>query len=138
MCKPSYNIFMPSIYDNILALYFMIYKSYSCIHVSYVQKSREVKMDGIYIYNMYTLSLLLATFQIKQCRGRLYFQEVEDDEDMTTLDMTKNIAYMHICRVISSANYSIIYLCYPEQKNTSHTFVFCLIAGVWDICTIHI
>ena len=38
------------------------------------------------------------------------------DEDMTTLDMTKNIAYMHICQVISSANYSIIYLCYPEQK----------------------
>ena len=28
----------------------------------------------------------------------------QDDEDMTTLDMTKNIAYMHICQVISSAN----------------------------------
>ena len=27
---------------------------------------------------------------------------------MTTLDTTKNIAYMHICQVISSANYSII------------------------------
>ena len=26
------------------------------------------------------------------------------DEDMTTLDMTKNIAYMHICQVISNAN----------------------------------
>ena len=31
---------------------------------------------------------------------------------MTTLDMTKNIAYMHICQVITSANYSIIYFCY--------------------------
>ena len=41
---------------------------------------------------------------------------ISDDEDMTTLDMTKNIAYMHICQVIFSANYSIIYLCYPEQK----------------------
>ena len=71
-------------------------------------------MDGIYIYNMYTLSFLLATFQIKQRRGRLCFQEGEDDEDMTTFDTTKNIAYMHICQVISSANYSIIYLCYPE------------------------
>ena len=50
MCKPSYNIFMPSTYDNILALYFMIYESYSCIHVSYVQKPREVKMNDIYIY----------------------------------------------------------------------------------------
>jgi hypothetical protein len=35
---------------------------------------------------------------------------------MTTLDTTKNIAYMHICEVISNANYAIIYLCYPEQK----------------------
>ena len=56
-------------------------------------------MDDVIIYNMYTLSLLLATFQIKQRRGRLYFQEGEDDEDMTTLDATKNIAYMHICEV---------------------------------------
>ena len=47
MCNLSCNIFMPSTYDNILALYFMIYESYSCIHVSYVQKSREVKMDDI-------------------------------------------------------------------------------------------
>ena len=31
---------------------------------------------------------------------------------MNTLDTTKNIAYMHICQVISSADYSIIYLCY--------------------------
>ena len=35
---------------------------------------------------------------------------------MTTLDMTKNIAYVHICQVISSANYSIIYLCYDRGK----------------------
>ena len=63
----------------------------------YVQKSREVKMDDIYIYNMYTLSLLLATFQIKQRWGRLCFKKGEDDEDMNTLDTIKNIAYMHIC-----------------------------------------
>ena len=87
MCKLSCNIFMPyTSYDNILALYFINYESYSCIHVSYVQNPREVKMDDIYIYNMYTLSLLLATFPIKQRRGRLCFQEGEDDEDMTTLD----------------------------------------------------
>ena len=60
--------------------------------------------------------LLLATFQTKQRRGRLCFQEGEDDEDMTTLDTTKNIAYMHICEVISYKNYPIIYLCYLEQK----------------------
>ena len=38
------------------------------------------------------------------------------DEDMTTLDTTKNIAYMHICQVISNANYAKNYLCYPGQK----------------------
>ena len=53
MCKLSCNIFMSSTScDNILALYFMIYECYSCIHVSYVQKSRKVKMDDIYIYNI--------------------------------------------------------------------------------------
>ena len=51
-----------------------------------------------YTYTTCTPCLFfLATFQIKQRRGRLYFQEGQDDEDMTTLDMTKNIAYMHIC-----------------------------------------
>ena len=59
----------------------------------------------------------------------LQHQQEEDqrchiDKDMTTLDMTKNIAYMHICQVISSANYSIIYLCYPEQKYSTHFCVF--------------
>ena len=39
-----------------------------------------------------------------------------NDEDMTTLDMTKNIAYMYIYEVISNANYAIIYLCHPGQK----------------------
>ena len=68
---------------------------------------------------MYTLSLFLATFQIKQRRGRLSFQKGDDDEDVTTLDTTKNIAYMHICQVISSANY-------PEQKYFTH---FCVLSN---------
>ena len=38
--------------------------------------------------------------------------------------MIKNIAYIHICQVISSANYSIIYLCYAEQKYFTHFCVF--------------
>ena len=33
---------------------------------------------------------------------------------------------MHICQVISSANYSIIYLCYPEQKYFTH---FCALSN---------
>ena len=46
---------------------------------------RSIKTDDIYIYNVYTLSLVLARFQIKQRRGRLCFQEGEDDEDMATI-----------------------------------------------------
>ena len=68
----------------------------------------------------------LLTFQINQRRGRLYFQEGEDDEDMTTLDMTKNIAYMYICEVISNANYAIIYLCHPGQKYFTK---FCVVSN---------
>ena len=55
-------------------------------------------------------------FQGQKVLLKAEFEGTLGDEDMTTLDMTKNIAYMHICQVISSANYSIIYLCYPEQK----------------------
>jgi len=33
---------------------------------------------------------------------------------------------MHICQVISNANYSIIYLCYPEQKYFTH---FCVLSN---------
>ena len=60
ICKLSCNIFVPSTYDNISASDFMNYENDSCIHVSFVQKPREVKINDI--YNMYTLSLLLATF----------------------------------------------------------------------------
>ena len=52
--------------------------------MSLVPQLKSVKVDDIYIYNVYTLSLLLARFQIKQRRGRLCFQEGEDDEDMGT------------------------------------------------------
>ena len=38
------------------------------------------------------------------------------DEDMTTLDTTKSIAYMYIREMIYNANYAIIYLCHPGQR----------------------
>ena len=42
------RIIMPSTScDNVLALDFMNYASYLSIYVSYMQKSREVKMDDI-------------------------------------------------------------------------------------------
>ena len=85
MCKLSCNIFMPlTSCDNILALHFTTFEGCSCITLSHVHQMRLVKMDDICIYNVYTLSLLLARFQIKQRRGRLCFQEGEDDEDMAT------------------------------------------------------
>jgi len=59
-------------------------------------------------------------------KGKGSFGHVLFDEDMTTMDRTINIAYMHICEVISTANYSIIYLCYPEQKYFTH---FCVMSN---------
>src|SRR3954468_24633618 len=86
ICKLSCNTFMSFTYcDDHISLYFTTSESYSYIHVLHVQKLREIRMDDMYIYNMYTLSLLIATFQIKQRRGRLCFQEGEDDEDMATI-----------------------------------------------------
>src|SRR3954468_17159988 len=117
ICKLSWNTFMSFTYcDDHISLYFTTSEGYSYIHVLHVQKLREIRMDDVYIYNMYTLSLLLAIFQIKQRRGRLCFQKGEDDEDMATLDMIKNIAYAHLFEVISDTSYAITNLCYPEQK----------------------
>src|ERR1041384_1650691 len=63
ICKLSCNTFMSFTYcDDHISLYFTTYESYSYIHVLHVQKLREVRMDDIYIYNMYTLSLLKTTF----------------------------------------------------------------------------
>ena len=73
MGKLSCNIFMPlTCCDNILASYFMIFQRCSCIIMSHVPQLRSVKIDDIYIYNVYTLSLLLATFRINQRRGQLF------------------------------------------------------------------
>src|SRR3954467_2118626 len=92
ICKLSCNTFMSFMYcDNHISLYFTTYESYSCMHVLHVHKLRYIKMDDIYIYHVYTLSLLFDMFQVNQRRGRLYFQEGEDDEDMATMDTTKNI-----------------------------------------------
>ena len=52
--------------------------------------------------------------------------ELVADEDMTTLDMTKNIAYMYICEVISTANYAILFLCHPGQKYFTN---FCVMSN---------
>ena len=63
MYKLSCNIFMPlTSCDNILALYITTFNEYSCINVSHVPQLRSIKMDDIYIYRVYTLSLFLATF----------------------------------------------------------------------------
>ena len=73
-----------------------------------------------------SLTMLTRPRREHQGGGRRRGLGREGYEDMTTLDMTKNIAYMHICQVISSANYSIIYLCYPEQKYFTH---FCVLSN---------
>ena len=92
MCKLSCNNFMWFVYcDNFLASYLTRHATYPRIYVSYVKQLRDIKMDDIYIYHAYTLSLLLSLFQKKQRRGRLIFQEREDDENMTRPDTTNII-----------------------------------------------
>ena len=92
MCKLSCNNFMWFVFwDNSLASYLTRHATYPTIYVLYVQQFRDIKMDDTYIYHAYTLSLLLSLFQKKQRRGRLIFQEREDDEDMTRPDTTNTI-----------------------------------------------
>ena len=61
---------------------------------------------------MYTLSLLLATFQIKQRRGRVCFQEGEDDEDMATIVTHTSPAILPLRTVaraqIGQLNYQVL------------------------------
>ena len=70
-------------------------------------------------YNNYAIIYLLA-------KCKLQFSVSSVDGDMTTLNTTKNIAYMYICEVISSANYTIIYLCHPGQKYFTN---FCVMSN---------
>lgn len=59
-----------------------------CYKRSIVQERRCIKMDDIYIYHAHTLSILSVSLQHKRRRGRLSFQEREDDMDMITMDTT--------------------------------------------------
>ena len=92
ICKLSCNSFMWFICcDNYLTSYFTRHDNEHRVNMSYVQQLREVKTDDIYIYHVYTLSLLLTMFQKKRRRGRLYFQERGNDMDMISVDMTNTI-----------------------------------------------
>ena len=92
ICKLSCNTFMWFVScDNSLALYFTRHANYPRQNVAYAQLLRGVKTDDIYIYHVYTLSLLLTMFQEKRRRGRLYFQERGNDMDMSSLDTTNTI-----------------------------------------------
>ena len=62
------------------------YQLYCCVTVI-VNNGRGIKTYDKYIYHAYTLSLLLACLQNKHRRGRLFFQEREDDEDIITSDL---------------------------------------------------
>ena len=96
ICKLHCNRLMWFIFaDHSLNLYFTRHDNYHHINVSYVQQLRDIKMGDIYIYHVYTLSLLLFLFQKKQRRGRLNFQEREDDEAMTRPDMTNKTMVDH-------------------------------------------
>lgn len=91
-----------------------------------LHKIIRVKMDDIYIYiyHAYTLSLLLACLQNKHRRGRLYFQEREDDVDINISDKTECIILGCIYQVISSINSKIYYLII-RNKVTTYLCIIC-------------
>jgi hypothetical protein len=76
----------------------------------------------------------LNNFQAMESRGRLCFQEREDDETITCLDTTKSIAHIYNCQVISICNLFIID-CIIGCKNTTHASVLC--RTVEDMDTLH-
>lgn len=127
ICKLSCNNFMWfDSCDDSLASYFTMHGNHLQINMSYVQQLREIKMDDIYIYHAYTLSLLLSLFQKKQRRGRLNFQKREDDKDIISRDTTKIIIPRHIFQVISINNYKLDFDIIRD-KNTTPSFVLCRI-----------
>jgi hypothetical protein len=99
------------------------YNNYLCWTLN-LQKGKGVKMDDIYIYHVHTLFLLLACLQNKHRRGRLYFQEREDDMDMNTSDTTKYNTCIYIYQVISSTTFKIYYSII-RSKITTSVFLIC-------------
>ena len=99
------------------------YNNYVCSTLN-VQQGRRIKMDDVYIYHVHTLSLLLACLQNKHRRGRLYFQEREDDVDMSTADTTKYTTRRYIYQVNSSSNY-VIYNFNSESQITTSSVLLC-------------
>jgi hypothetical protein len=95
--------------------------SYETLNVKHV---RGVKMNDIYIYPMHILSLLFACLHNKHRRGRLYFQEREDDMDMTILDTTGSITYAYIYQVIYSCISKIYYL-FIKDRITTYQHIIC-------------
>lgn len=95
ICKTSCNnccvrnfILIIHIYDYSWMNNTMIFYDRCCLLTLIVQQRRSVKTDDIDIYHAYTLASLLPYFQLIKSRGRLCFQEREDDEDMTPIDTT--------------------------------------------------
>ena len=81
-------VLLTNIYDNSWGDNTMSFYDRCCLLTLSVQQRRTVKTDDIYIYHAYTLAALLPYFQLIKSRGRLCFQEREDDEDMTPMDTT--------------------------------------------------
>ena len=66
-----------NIYDYFWVNNTMSFYDCCCVIALIVQQRRTVKTDDIY-----TLASLLPYFQLIKSRGRLYFQEGENDENM--------------------------------------------------------
>ena len=83
-CNARWNFMNDMSYDLLLQYGIAYVLNNSCLDI-FANHEELTKIDE-YIYALYTFFLLYDGFQVKQSRGRLYFQEREDDEDMALHD----------------------------------------------------
>ena len=81
------------------------------------------------IYAASIFALLHDVFQINESRGRLCFQEREDD---VGIDTSTNIT-RHIFQVISIDNYMILYFITRDKNTTPNYFFRRIIEGICKI-----
>ena len=103
-------------------------------NINRFSKSHELTSPQENMYAAPRFALLFDGFQVVESRGRLCFQEREDDEDMDTLDMSKYSLHEHIFQVISSTH---IFIYYTLQIETTVQHQLLCFTDILKICISH-
>ena len=82
--------------------------------------SKHTPLFSIYVASFF--ALLYYVFAKGESRGRLCFQERENDLDMASTDATKYIVYVYKYEVNSCGKYKLFYFIIKD-KNTTHLFL---------------